>query len=73
MYRYRPGVEKEQFARDAFRQQFPLATSSYTLEGAVVYDEKTKLLLGSASEGDWAVELAWQDAAKNVSQTTLSN
>jgi hypothetical protein len=67
--RYRPGIEKEHFARVVVRQIYPLATSFYTREGAEVYDPTSKLVLGRATEGDWAVELSWQDAASSLAAT----
>jgi hypothetical protein len=73
MDRYRPGVAKEQIAREVVRQRYPLATSSYTPEGAEVYDPATDQSLGRESAGDWVVELAWQAAARNVIQTSSAN
>jgi hypothetical protein len=73
MDRHRPGIEKEQLAREVVRQCYPLATSSYTPEGAEVYDPTSKLVLGRSSAGDWAVELAWQAAASSLTQTTAAN
>lgn len=52
-------------ARELVRCRYPLATSAYTKDGAAIYDA-TDTLLGSASAGDWAVEYAWQDAARKL-------
>lgn len=63
MLHLRPGHEAERKARARVRNQFPLATSAYTTDGAEVYDPVTAQRLGSAAAGDWAVERAWQSAA----------
>ena len=68
MDRYRPGVEKEQLAREVVRQRYPLATSCNSPDGAEVYDPETNDVLGRASEGDWAIEYAWQAAANALQQ-----
>jgi len=44
--------------------EYPLATSSYTRDGAEVYDPASGEVLGRADTGDWAVERAWQSAAE---------
>ena len=66
--RYRPGRDAENEARAIVRLRHPTATSAYCGSGAVVYDDVTGKMLGSATTGDWAVEMAWQDAATRASQ-----
>ena len=73
MARSRPGIENEQLAREIVHKCYPMATSSYTPDGAEVYDSSLNLVLGRASAGDFAVELAWQAAANSLTQTTAVN
>lgn len=61
--RERPGRHAEEAARRIVRAHYPFATSAYCKGGAVVYDDLTGEVLGTAAAGDWAVEAAWQDAA----------
>jgi hypothetical protein len=61
--RYRPGSDAEAAARHIVRSRYPAATSAYCDSGAIIYDARTDEVLGIATVGDWAVELAWQDAA----------
>ncbi|MPV56133.1 hypothetical protein GD416_06705 [Burkholderia sp. BE24] len=64
--RYRPGHDAEANVRRVVRDTSPMATSTYDEHDAIVYDEATGDLLGTANEGDWADEMAWQDAARRV-------
>lgn len=73
MLHYRPGHEAERKARAQVRNQFPLATSAYTNDGAEVYDPVSVQLLGSAAAGDWAVERAWQSAAEALIPSNTPN
>lgn len=58
MIYFRPTVESERAARALVRLQFPLATSAYVADGAVVYDPVSGQELGRAGTGDWVVERA---------------
>ncbi len=64
--RYRPGREMEEQARIRVRLHYPLAQAAYVESGAIVFDEVTGKTLGRSSIGDWAVEFAWQDAARSL-------
>ncbi|WP_143134451.1 MULTISPECIES: hypothetical protein [Burkholderia] len=64
---FRPDLDAQVRARKIVRARFPMATSAYVESGAVIYDDTTGNQLGMATSGDWAVEIAWQDAAQRVS------
>jgi hypothetical protein len=64
--RYRPGLAAEAHARELVRKLYPKAQSSYSEDGAIVFDELTGKILGRGDLGDWAVEFAWQDAANSI-------
>ena len=68
MERYRPGSNAEHQARRVVRDAYPNAASSYCADGAVICDDATGEVLGTASAGDWAVEYAWLDASSRVQQ-----
>lgn len=72
MLQFRPGPEAERLARALIRKEYPLATSSYTRDGAEVYDPASGEVLGRADTGDWAVERAWQSAAEARELTKTS-
>ncbi|CAJ6634516.1 Uncharacterised protein [Burkholderia pseudomallei] len=65
--RYRPGRQGEDAAREIVRKRHPAAQSAYSEDGAIVFDPETGEQLGKATLGDWAVEMAWQDAAAGLS------
>jgi hypothetical protein len=57
-------VETPKQPRDtSYGHAIPLRSLLYCDSGAIIYDERTDEVLGIATVGDWAVELAWQDAA----------
>lgn len=64
--RRRPGRDAEMAARQIVRSRFPSATSAYCTDGAMIYDDLSGEVLGIAAAGDWAVEVAWQDAASRM-------
>jgi hypothetical protein len=66
--RYRAGRDDENATRAIVRLRHPTATSAYCGSGAVVYDDVTGKMPGTATTGDWAVEMAWQDAATRAGQ-----
>jgi len=68
---FRPSLEAERASRALVRALYPAATSAYVQHGAIVYDDSTAQVLGRASCGDWAVDIAWLDAAAAVSKFEL--
>jgi hypothetical protein len=66
--RFRPDRAAEDNARQIVRRVYPQAMSTYTDDGAVVYDAGSEYVIGRAEAGDWAVEAAWQDAASALAR-----
>ncbi|MGY6240104.1 hypothetical protein ACW910_21715 (plasmid) [Burkholderia ambifaria] len=66
--RRRPGLVLEGRARNCVRARHVSATSAYCEDVAIVYEETTGVVLGSALAGDWAVEYAWLDAADKLAR-----